>query len=232
MLGILVQLIISWLLVWFFEKGNLSFLGFYPTKRRLLDFTLFFVITAICCSTGFFLRMYFGREQWELNPLLTATTILKAVWWNIKSVLFEELIFRGAIFYILIKKLGPVKAIAISAIAFGIYHWFSFGVFGNILQMAIIFVVTGTMGVLYAYGYAKTHSLYIPCAIHLGWNLTQIFIFSQGPIGDGVFILKGPQPIVTVSYLIYFIIFLVPILATLLINFSILKQRRQVNFKT
>jgi membrane protease YdiL (CAAX protease family) len=232
MLGILVQLIVSWLLVWFFEKGNLSFLGFYPTKRRLLDFTLFFFITAICCSTGFFLRMYFGREHWELNPLLTVTVILKAVWWNIKSVLFEELIFRGAIFYILLKKLGTAKAIAISAIAFGIYHWFSFGVFGNILQMAIIFVVTGTMGVLYAYGYAKTHSLYIPCAIHLGWNLTQIFIFSQGPIGDGVFILKEPQPIVTVSYLVYFIIFLVPILAALLINFSILKQRRQVNFKT
>jgi membrane protease YdiL (CAAX protease family) len=232
MLGILVQLIVSWLLVWFFEKGNLSFLGFYPKKRRLLDFTLFFFITAICCSTGFFLRMYFGREHWELNPLLTVTVILKAVWWNIKSVLFEELIFRGAIFYILLKKLGTVKAIAISAIAFGIYHWFSFGVFGNILQMAIIFVVTGTMGVLYAYGYAKTHSLYIPCAIHLGWNLTQIFIFSQGPIGDGVFILKEPQPIVTVSYLVYFIIFLVPILAALLINFSILKQRRQVNFKT
>jgi membrane protease YdiL (CAAX protease family) len=232
MLGILVQLIVSWLLVWFFEKGNLSFLGFYPTKRRLLDFTLFLFITAICCSTGFFLRMYFGREHWELNPLLTVTVILKAVWWNIKSVLFEELILRGAIFYILLKKLGTVKAIAISAIAFGIYHWFSFGVFGNILQMAIIFVVTGTMGVLYAYGYAKTHSLYIPCAIHLGWNLTQIFIFSQGPIGDGVFILKEPQPIVTVSYLVYFIIFLVPILAALLINFSILKQRRQVNFKT
>ncbi|TMI74338.1 MAG: CPBP family intramembrane metalloprotease [Bacteroidetes bacterium] len=232
MLGILVQLIISWLLVWFFEKGNLSFLGFYPTKRRLLDFTLFFLITAVCCSTGFFLRMYFAREHWELNPFLTVTVIFKAVWWNIKSVLFEELIFRGAIFYILLKKLGPVKAIAMSAIAFGIYHWFSFGAFGNILQMAIIFVVTGTMGVLYAYGYSKTHSLYIPCAIHLGWNLTQIFIFSQGPIGDGVFILKGPQPIVTVSYLAYFIIFLVPILTILLINFSILKQRRQVNFKT
>jgi membrane protease YdiL (CAAX protease family) len=232
MLGILVQLIVSWLLVWLFEKGNLSFLGFYPTKRRLLDFTLFFLITAICCSTGFLLRMYFAREHWELNPFLTAAIVWKAVWWNIKSVLFEELIFRGAIFYILLKKLGPVKAIAISATAFGIYHWFSFEVIGNIQQMAIIFVVTGIMGVLYAYGYAKTHSLYIPCAIHLGWNLTQGFVFSQGPIGDGVFILKGPQPMVNVSYLVYLVVFAVPILATLLINFRILKQRRQVNFKT
>src|SRR4029078_9126898 len=102
MLGILVQLIISRLLVWLFEKGNLSFLGFYPTKRRLLDFAIFFLITVACCSTGFFLRMYFGRAHWELNPLLTANAILKAVWWNIKSVLFEELIFRGAIFYILL----------------------------------------------------------------------------------------------------------------------------------
>jgi uncharacterized protein len=228
MIGIIVQLTLSWLIVWFFEKGNLSFLGFYPTKRRLFEFTLFFLITAVCCSTGFFLRMYFGKEQWVLNHSLTLNVVLEAIWWNVKSVLFEELIFRGVIFYILIKKTGSAKAIVISAISFGIYHWFSHEVIGNPAQMALTFVITGIMGLLYAYGYARTFSLYVPCAIHLGWNLTQGFIFSQGPIGNGIFIQTVPQPVVNVSYLVYFSILLVPMLSTLVINFLILKQRKLV----
>jgi uncharacterized protein len=231
MVGIIVQLTLSWLTVWLFEKGNLSFLGFYPTKGRICDFALFFFITAICCSTGFFFRMYFAKELWQLNPSLNYNLVLKAIWWNIKSVMFEELIFRGVIFYIIIKKLGALKAIVISAIAFGIYHWFSHEVIGNSTQMAITFVTTGIMGALYAYGYAKTFSLYIPCAIHLGWNLTQGFIFSQGSIGNGIFILAIPQPVVSVSYLAYFSIFFVPMLSTLLINFLILKRYKQVKLK-
>jgi uncharacterized protein len=151
MLGIIVQLLVSWLIIWFFEKGNLSILGFYPTKKRLLGFAIFFIVTALCCSSDFFMRMIFAKQQWELNPKLTANLILTGLWWNIKSVLFEELIFRGVLFYILIKKLGHTKAIIISAIAFGIYHWFSHNVIGDPLQMLITFVITGTMGLVYAY---------------------------------------------------------------------------------
>lgn len=231
MIGIIVQLVVSWLIVWLYEKGNLSFLGFYPTKRRVSDFVLFLLIAAICCSTGFFFRMYFAKEQWQLNPLLSAGQVLEAIWWNIKSVLFEELIFRGVIFYLLIKKIGSLKAIIVSAIAFGIYHWFSFEVIGNPVQMAIVFVTTGIMGLLYAYGYAKTFSLYIPCAIHLGWNLTQGFIFSQGPTGNGIFVPVSPQPAVTVSYFAYFTILLFPMLSALVINFILLKKRKQVQIK-
>jgi len=158
MLGILVQLLISWLIIWLFEKGNLGFLGFYPTKKRLAGFVIFFIITALCCSSDFFMRMLFAQQQWELNPKLTARTILTGTWWNIKSVLFEELIFRGVLFYVLIKKLGHAKAIIISAICFGIYHWFSQGSIGNPVQMAITFFITGTMGLVYAYSYSKTFS--------------------------------------------------------------------------
>jgi len=232
MIGIIVQLALSWVIVWLFEKGSLSFLGFYPTKARLFDFFLFFFMTAICCSTGFYLRMYFAKEQWGLNPSLTPNLILEAVWWNVKSVLFEELIFRGVLFYILIKLMGPLKAIMVSAIAFGIYHWFTHEVIGDPTQMAMTFVITGIMGLLYAYGYAKTFSLYIPCAIHLGWNLTQGFVFSQGPIGKGIFIQVMPQPIVNVSYLVFFIILLVPLLSTWLINFLLLRRHNQAEFKS
>ncbi len=227
MLGIIIQLLISWLIIWLFEKGNLGFLGFYPTKKRLIGFAIFFIVTALCCSSDFFMRMLFAKQQWELNPKLTVNLILTGVWWNIKSVLFEELIFRGVLFYVLIKKTGHTKAIIISAIAFGIYHWFSQGSFGNPVQMAITFVITGTMGLVYAYGYSKTFSLYIPIAIHLGWNVTSSVVFSQGNIGNQLFTPVQPVPEVQVGYFIFFCITFIPLLSAILINYFMIKRMRQ-----
>jgi membrane protease YdiL (CAAX protease family) len=227
MVGIIVQLALSWLLVWLFEKKDLGVLGLRPTKQRMVDFALFFIITAICCASGFFMRMYFG-ERWDLNPIFTFKLLAAGLWWHIKSVLYEELIFRGVIFYILIRRLGASKAIIISAIAFGIYHWFSHEVIGDAKQMIITFIITGVMGLLYAYGYAKTFSLYIPCAIHLGWNFTQGFIFPQGPIGNGILIAMKPQRIVTVSYFTYYFVMFFPMISALLINYFLLKRRKQV----
>lgn len=228
MIGIIVQLLLSWLIIWFFEKGNLSFLGFSPTRKRISDFFLFFLITALCCASSFFMRMYFVNEQWIFNQALSLNQTFEAIWWNIKSVLFEELIFRGVLFYILIRKSGPVKAILISAIAFGIYHWFSQSVIGNVTQMLITFLTTGMMGLVLAYGYSKTLSLFVPCAIHLGWNLTQGFVFSQGSIGKGIFIQEAKQPDVTVSYFVYFVIILLPLLSAIIFNFLLLKYRKPV----
>ena len=227
MIGIIVQLVISWLLLWFVEKTDLRVFGLNPTRQRLSDLGILFLITALCCASGFIVRMWFG-ERWVLNPGLSLALILEGVWWNIKSVLFEELIFRGALLYILIKRIGAVKAIILSAIAFGIYHWFSFGIFGNAAQMIPVFVITGLMGYVLAYGYAKTFSLYIPIAIHLGWNLTSSVIFSDTSIGNQLLIKARPAKIVHVSYFTYYLVTWGPILCALLINFIFLKKKKQV----
>jgi len=227
MIGIIVQLGISWLLVWFFEKGNLGFLGFYPTKKRLSDFLLFLFITALCCGLGAVLKTLIAKQQWELNPQANFLLIVKGIWWNIKAVLFEELIFRGVLFYILIKKIGTTGAILISSIAFGIYHWFSQNLFGNPVQMAIMFITTFIMGLVLAYSYAKTFSLYISCAIHLGWNITQITMLSQGPIGNQLFIKVMPPPVVTVSYFSYYTMVFLPMVCLYGINFWLIKNKKQ-----
>lgn len=231
MLGIIAQLLISWFIIWLFEKGNLSMLGFYPTKKRLIDFALFFCVTALCCSSDFFMRMLFAEQRWELNPRLTANLLLSGIWWNIKSVLFEELIFRGVLLYILVRKLGHAKAIIISAIAFGIFHWFSHEVIGNPVQMIITFVTTGVMGLVYAYAYSKTFSLYYPIAIHLGWNITSSVIFSKSIIGEQLLTQVLPVPEITISYFVYYCIIFIPLLSALLVNFFILKRKQQVLMK-
>ncbi|MBL0359413.1 MAG: CPBP family intramembrane metalloprotease [Chitinophagaceae bacterium] len=203
MLQLIGLFAISWLIVWLFDKHNLSVLGLMPTKDRLKLCFYLFIVTAICCSTAFVLKMYFAKEQYTINSKLTTSLIFSELWDNIRGVLTEELLCRGVVLYILIKKLGSKRAIIISSIIFGLLHWLNNGVFGNAIQMSIVFLFTFCMGLLLAFSYAKTFSILIPFAIHLGWNLTQNFIFPDKPGGNHLFILAAQPPIVTVSYFVF-----------------------------
>ncbi|MEO5946080.1 MAG: CPBP family intramembrane glutamic endopeptidase [Chitinophagaceae bacterium] len=232
MIGIIVQLAISWLIIWLYEKGNLSFMGLMPTKKRLFNSILFFFITAACAASGFLLRMLIAKQSWALNPELSSNLVLNGIWFVIKSVLFEEFIFRGVLLYVLIKKLGATRGIIISALAFGIYHWFSHELLGNPEQMAIEFFVTGAMGLVLAYGYAKTFSLYIPIAIHLGWNLVYMVIFSGDTIGQQIFIQQEQETEVVLSYFSFFVIILLPLVSCLLINAWLIRRQKQIDYKS
>lgn len=227
MIGILVQLAISWAIVWWFEKGDLRCLGFTPTRKRVLDFILFFLMAVAFAVSDFLLKMLIAKQSWMLNPAWSGNGILEAVWFTIKSVLFEELIFRGVLLYILIKKWGSMPAIIISAVAFGVYHWFSHELWGNPMQMAIEFVMSGLMGLILAYGYAKSKSLYIPIAIHLGWNLVMMVIFSGSSIGPQLFIPVLPRQVVTISYFSFFVMQLLPILSWWLFSIWLLRRYKQ-----
>ena len=232
MIGIIAQLAVSWLIVWLYEKGNLGFSGLMPTKKRLLDFTVFFLITAACAVSGFLLKMLVAKQSWVLNPNINGGLILEGTWYTIKSVLFEELIFRGVLLYILIKKIGVTRAIIISSAAFGIYHWFSHELWGNPAQMAIEFFITGTMGLVLAYGYAKSFSLYIPIAIHFGWNIVQMVVFSGNTIGSQFFTEVLPRPVITISHFSFFVMQLLPVVSCWLINAELLRRYKQVQIAT
>ncbi|MBK7433579.1 MAG: CPBP family intramembrane metalloprotease [Chitinophagaceae bacterium] len=228
MTGILIQLLLSWGIIWLAERKDLGVLGLYPSRKRLTGSLFLFLLTAACCASGFLMRMIFAKQQWQLNPGLNPLAILNGLWWNLKSVLFEELILRGVLLYILIKRAGMVYGILISAIAFGVYHWFSHEVFGNYTQMAITFLSTGLMGLVYAYAYSRSFSLYLPAAIHLGWNITQSVIFSEGNIGDQLLVLQKPVPQVTLSYFTFFLIIYLPLISAIVLNFLFMRRWRPV----
>lgn len=191
MVGILVILIISWIALHLIEKKNLLPLGVLPIAKRLKQFLIGFLITAILCVGVQYFEAFLKSSTWVLNESITSSSVLKAFWWDARSVLTEELVFRGAILYLLIQRIGSNKAVLISAIAFGIYHWFSFGVFGNIVAMIIVFIGTGLMGYAWAWAFDKTKSIMLPFGFHLGWNFIHNTIFSKGPLGDLVLISQG-----------------------------------------
>lgn len=226
MLGILVELAISWLILRIVEKKNLGVLGFYPSVPRMKTVFLFFLVAMACCLIGVFLRLLFFKEQYQVNPLLDPLLVWKGFWWNLKSVLYEELIFRGALLYILIRRWGRREGIIVSAVAFGIYHWFSQELFGNMPAMIFIFLVSGIMGLILAYAYVKTSSIYAATGFHLGWNFTYGFLFSKGPIGNGVFVLTPTQPVVTISYVSYYAVTLLPIILSFLSSYLLVRRWR------
>lgn len=228
MLQLIVLLAISWLLIWLFEKGNLSVLGLTPTKDRLKYFTILFIVSAILSATAFLLRMYIAKEEYTISQSLTIKSVLLETWYQFRTVLTEELLCRGALFYILIKKIGQTKAVIISSVIFAVLHWINAGVWGNLTQMIIVFTFTFVMGLLLAYSYARTFSLLIPFAIHYGWNLTQNYIFPNTVTGNHILTLAAPPPIVTVSYFAFFTMLLLPKISVLVIDYFIVKRHRQV----
>ena len=228
MLQLIGLIAISWLIIWLFEKGNLSVLGLSVTKERLKYFTVLFILSAIFSATAFLFRMYFAKEEYTISQSLTTKSILLEIWYQFRTVLTEELLCRGALLYIMIKKLGQTKAIIISSIIFALLHWINSGVWGNLTQMAIVFTFTFAMGLLLAYSYARTFSLLIPFAIHYGWNLTQNFIFPNTATGNHIFILAAPPPTVTISYLAFYTMLLFPKISVLVFDYLIIKQHRQV----
>ena len=105
MIGIIVELIISGLLLWLIDKKGLSVLGFKPTPGRITNLGVGLLLAAFSCITYHLMFSAFANNSWVLNKQLNQQTILTGAWWTLKSVLFEELIFRGALLYIAIESL-------------------------------------------------------------------------------------------------------------------------------
>ncbi len=229
MIGILVLVALSGLLLYLLEKKSLLALGFLPVGKRLKQFGLGFLITAILCVLVQLLESYLKSASWVLNPDIDSLTVVKSFWWDVKSVLTEELLFRGALLYILIRMIGSKRAVLISAIAFGIYHWFSYGVLGNVMAMLIVFIGTGLMGYAWAWAFAKSKSILLPFGFHLGWNFTYNTLFSKGPLGELVFYLEGGEDLVGWPSFINFSsgLVVVPILVLLYVGFLVKQEPEQ-----
>nr|WP_199156739.1 CPBP family intramembrane glutamic endopeptidase [Pedobacter sp. ASV2] len=188
MIGIIIILSLSWILLWLIEKKQLNVLGLAITKNRLKDFFIGLVMAGFVCAVYHVMNVYLADNFWICNKKMSILILFSSIWWIFKSVLFEEFIFRGALLYIAVNRMGPKRACILSAFSFGVYHWFSYGSFGSPLQMLIILLMTGTFGWVLAFAFTRTRSIYLPIAIHLGWNLVNILVFSNGPLGSQVMI--------------------------------------------
>lgn len=68
--------------------------------------------------------------------------------------------------------------------------------------------------IFHSHSFAETKSIYLPIALHLGWNVFNIVIFSNGPLGHQVLMKANEnQPEGIISLIIFlFQIFALPLL--------------------
>lgn len=198
MIGIIL-IVISWVLLRV-QGRTLSELGFNKPSQRLVEFIAGLLIAGLFASAQFLLISTFAEFQWVLNLDFSAAMLMDSLRWNINSVLYEELVFRGYLLYKAIEILGTRKACYLSAVTFGIYHWFSYEIFGNLVPMAYVFFLTGSFGLMQAYSFAKSKSVVLPIALHLGWNAVAIMIFSNGPLGAQLLVPSTTEPMVMSAF--------------------------------
>ena len=188
MLGIFVLLVTSWLLFKFILKEELSRFWFLPLSRSLFSFILGICILLFSFGIPFLIKNYAFSIKWEFNDSVSTSVLLDAFWFYTKSVLTEELVFRGILLSMLLHFSTSRIALIASSLLFGIYHWFSYGMFGaGIIPMLYVLILTGSFGFVWAYMYLKTESIVLPVTFHLGWNFTSSLIYEYQPFGELLF---------------------------------------------
>ena len=188
MLGLLVIIVISWVLLRFIEKKNINVLGIIPTKKRSTQFFFGFIIMTAICLITILIESFFLNVNWKQNNIIHYDLIFDALIYHIKSALTEDLVFRGAILYILVQRIGAKKAILLSAIIFGVYHIFSYGMLGSsIILITYIILITGATGYVWAYTFDKTNSIMMGLGFHLGHNFIMSLFYKNQPYGQLIF---------------------------------------------
>src|SRR5690606_33301449 len=126
---------ISLLLVYLIDHSLFLPLGLKPNKKRIIQFGLGIAISFLLSVAVESLELFLQSADISINPEADIYFLINRLWLDIKSVVTEELVFRGVILYFLLTKIGTKTGLILSSAAFGVYHWFSFGIFGSIVPM-------------------------------------------------------------------------------------------------
>lgn len=178
-------LFVSWALLRVEGKG-LGAIGINAPAARLRQFAGGFLVAGMAVVLQQLGRSWATGIPWDANPAFTLDLALEHLRFTTNSVLFEELLFRGYLLYQAIRWLGMKRAVVLNAVVFGVYHWFSYGLFGNPVMMGFILLYTGAFGLMLAIAFATTKSVAAPIGLHLGWNLVTYLVFSSGPLGHAL----------------------------------------------
>ena len=188
MLGLLVIIVVSWVLLHFIEKKNIEVLGIVPTGKRVIQFVIGMVFIMLVTLLNIYVETLVLKVDWEMQSSINYQSIFDAFVYHIRSALTEDLVFRGALLYILISRLGAKWGILISALCFGVYHVFSYGMTeAKIIPILYVVLVTGFTGYVWAYTFHKTKSIMLALGFHLGVNLMNAFFFESQPYGGLIF---------------------------------------------
>ena len=187
MLGLLVIIAVSWGLLYFIEKKHIDAIGIIPYPKRTLQFVIGLIIIAIIVLANIYIETIAQKIEWKANAV-NYGVLWDSFVYHLRSALTEDLMFRGAILYILIRRIGATKAILLSAIVFGAYHWFSYGILNESwILLVYVFLITGLNGYVWGYSFHKTKSILLPLGFHVRSNFVMSCFIESQPYGELLF---------------------------------------------
>lgn len=188
MLGLLLIIVVSWVLLYFIEKKNIEVLGIIPYPKRVFQFLIGMLFMMLICLLWIYIESIVLNIEWQLKSDINYALIFESFIFHIRSALTEDVVFRGALLYILLQRIGVKWGMLISAIIFGIYHVFSYGMIGDrIVAIVYVVLITGVTGYIWAYSFYKTKSIMLALGFHLGYNFLMTLFYDSVPYGELIF---------------------------------------------
>jgi|GEM_PF-2852708 len=221
---VLLECILSWLFIRFFNKGNLRVLGLGPNSKNLVDFLLFILIGALSFFLDYGANILLRHDHWI--PYSGQVPIVQRIGLIFFGALFEELIFHGILFYMLVKKAGTINAIWISSLAFGIFNAINYQLWGHWTEFIKVLFLTGILGFVYGYGFIKSGSMVTALALHFGANLIAALLFTN-QMNAGLLILSHPENIKPLSFSLSLMVKILPALSTLILGMACIRIRNR-----
>ncbi|MCK0070963.1 CPBP family intramembrane glutamic endopeptidase [Kordiimonas laminariae] len=231
MIGIIIGLLLSWGLLKWLTNGGVKQLfegGWLRSTRLLFTGVAFGLLVSTIAAA---IRLWLVGSVLSLNPDVSSWLLLEGLSFVVKSVAYEELLFRGAIFLIVMQRFGAWPALFTSSVLFGIYHWFTMGIVGQIIPMIAIFLMTGFMGAVWAYAFVKCKNILLPIGLHIGANLVSVVILSSSALGAQLFIENQGMPLFEYAWVVTLLIslFLVQLLTLFFVKISHSRNLFSVN---
>ncbi len=139
-------------------------LGWHACSRRNLGIGIGLGVLAASLVT--FVPLLLGFAQFEPDPAnpggLDAFVFVSVL--LLFGAIGEELLFRGYGFQILVRLVGPVGSLFVTAALFGYVHM------QNLNATPLGIANTAGFGVVLGYAFLRTGELWLPIGIHFGWN--------------------------------------------------------------
>jgi uncharacterized protein len=167
-------LLSGWIMLSKLDRRPFGALGFAIHRGALRESLLGLALGGALIA-GAILSLFITRSARFATDAGSASEYLGFLGWTLLffaiAAAFEEVIFRGYPFQVLVEWIGAWPAIVITALLFAFLHGQNPNV--SFLALANIFLA----GVLLSIAYLRTRSLWFATGVHLGWNWTMASLF-------------------------------------------------------
>lgn len=168
--SLLTMIAVAWMATRFIDRRPFQSLGF-RTAGLVGDMTAGLLIAAVMTAAALAITAAAGWARIDERASGIGVPFVILAWSVAANSVAQELLFQGYVLQTIDRQFNTAIAVAGTAVLFTVAHA---GVLtaGNVVP-AVNLLLAGT---LLALAYASTRNLWLPIALHFGWN------FLQGPI--------------------------------------------------